>query len=60
MEFVDEITNTMPQKDDPRSAVNRNLLAYIIPFDKGTMYSRAFWKIFQVELTFLVNRISHI
>jgi hypothetical protein len=24
------------------------------------MYSRAFWKIFQVELTFLVNRISHI
>ncbi len=60
MEFVDEITNTMPQKDDPRSAVDRNLLACIIPFDKGTMYSRDFWKIFQVELTYLVNRISHI
>jgi hypothetical protein len=42
MEFVDEITNTIPQKDDPRSAVDRNLLACIIPFDKGTMYSRAF------------------
>jgi hypothetical protein len=24
------------------------------------MYSRDFWKIFQVELTYLVNRISHI
>jgi hypothetical protein len=24
MEFVDEITNTIPQKDDPRSAVDRN------------------------------------